>query len=273
MSAHISLTKDTRSISFDGMKIIYDSYGVGYHTLVFIHGWSCNRELWSEQEPIYNKYRSILVDLPGHGASEAPLNVDYNNEMFARAINEILQHERITQAVLIGHSMGGPIATMVLRLFPHTVSGIFYVDSFWKYPQAYLTLKEREELKAKLWDDEKFFSIISALFRDNDDMDNSVRNTVTKVMMTTPKHVRVSVVATDAVPHALGYDDVFNIPAVHVVSERYSNIDKMWLHHLPQLHLAVWREAGHFLQIENPEALNKLVNKFLVDNNLLQNLS
>jgi pimeloyl-ACP methyl ester carboxylesterase len=91
MSAYISLTKDTRSISFDGIKIIYDSYGVGNHALFFIHGWSCNRDLWSEQEPIYTKYRSILVDLPGHGASEAPLNVDYNNEMLARAINEVLK--------------------------------------------------------------------------------------------------------------------------------------------------------------------------------------
>jgi pimeloyl-ACP methyl ester carboxylesterase len=169
--------------------------------------------------------------------------------------------------------MGGLIATMVLRLFPHTVSGIFYIDSFWTYPQAYLPLKEREELKGKLWDDENILSIVNTLFRDKDDTDNSVKNIVTKVMMAIPKHVRVSILSTDAVPHDLRYDDVFNIPAFHVVSQRYSNIDKMWLHHLPQLHVEVWREAGHFLQIESPEALNSLVNTFLVDSNLLQNLS
>lgn len=265
-----TLTKDTRFVSFNEIKVLYDSYGTGDNALVFIHGWTCNRALWVPQEPLYTKYRSILIDLPGHGDSEAPCGIDYNHEFFARAINTILQKENINNSVLIGHSLGGPLATMVLRLFPEKVSGIFYVDSFLDIPQAYLTIEERRKLGQNFHDDEFFLKSIDGLFVDKNDPDGSIRKAVTDVMAGTPTHVRVSAITTDSVPHQWRYDEVTSIPAYHIVTPMFSNIDKQWVHHIPQLRVEVWERYGHFLYMEAPERFNNALDQFLVDNSLLQ---
>ncbi|QKX63262.1 uncharacterized protein TRUGW13939_10431 [Talaromyces rugulosus] len=270
MSTRNILTKETRSVSFKDIKILYDSYGTGDHALVFIHGWTCNRALWATQEPLYTKYRSILIDLPGHGESEAPWGVDYNHEFFARAANVVLQQEKIEHSVLIGHSLGGPLATMMLRLFPEKVSGIFYIDSFWDIPQTYLTIEERRKLGENLHDDAFFLKTIDPLFVDKNDPDGSIRKAVTDVMAGTSTHVRVSAVATDSVPHQWRYDNVTTIPAFHVVTPNFSNIDKNWVHHIPQLRVEVWEGHGHFMHMEAPERFNNTVDRFLVDNSLLQ---
>ncbi|CRG87874.1 hypothetical protein PISL3812_04895 [Talaromyces islandicus] len=264
-----TLTKETRFISFKDMKVLYDSYGTGDRALVFIHGWTCNRALWAAQEPLYTKYRSILIDLPGHGDSEAPWGIDYNHEFFARAINAILLQEKLKDSVLIGHSLGGPLATMTLRLFPEKVAGIFYVDSFWDIPQAYLTIEERKKLGENLQGDAFFLKTIDSLFVDKNDPDGSIRKAVTDVMVRTPTHVRASVVA-NSVTHQWRYDDVRNIPAFHIVTSQFSNIDKTWVHHIPQLRVEVWEGSGHFLHMETPQRFNNALVQFLVDNSLLQ---
>lgn len=270
MSSRDTLTKETRSVSFKDIKVLYDSYGTGDHALVFIHGWTCNRALWEPQEPLYTKYRSILIDLPGHGESEAPWGIDYNHEFFARAADAVLQQEKVEHSVLIGHSLGGPLATMMLRLFPEKVSGIVYVDSFWGLPQSYLTIEERRKLGENLHDDEFFFKYIDQLFVDKNDPDGFIRKTVTDVMAGTLTHVRASAVATDSVPHQWRYDDVKNIPAFHIVTPLFFKIDKEWVHHIPQLRVEVWEGHGHFVYMEAPERFNNAVDQFLVDNRLLR---
>lgn len=74
------------------MRIVYETHGTGETALVFVHGWTCNRALWLYQAPLYTKYRSILVDLPGHGDSDKP-EVEYNLELMARSIYAVVQAE------------------------------------------------------------------------------------------------------------------------------------------------------------------------------------
>ncbi|KAL6863497.1 hypothetical protein ACO1O0_003752 [Amphichorda felina] len=170
-----------RSINFQGIKVTYDTYGTGNQALVFVHGWTCSKALWLYQDPLYTKHHSILIDLPGH---------DYNLELFARAVGAVIQAERVCRAVLIAHSMGGPVSTMLLRLFPDVVAGIVYLDSFWQMPENYLTMAERRELGEHRFEDINFIRKVDELFADS--TPTSVRDMVRGVMMATPRHVRVS---------------------------------------------------------------------------------
>src|ERR1039458_5954 len=104
-------------VTSDGSRVHYESYGKGQDAVVFIHGWTCDLTFWRGQAPVYEKHRALLVDLPGHGQSEKP-EVTYTQERFARAIDAVMRDAGVTRAVLVGHSMGGPVALTFLRLLP-----------------------------------------------------------------------------------------------------------------------------------------------------------
>src|SRR5438105_14036956 len=103
--------------TYDGAKVHYESYGNGTDAVVFIHGWTCDLTFWRGQAPVYEKRRSLLIDLPGHGQSGKP-EVAYTQERFARAVEAVMRDAGVEHAVLVGHSMGGPVALTLVRLFP-----------------------------------------------------------------------------------------------------------------------------------------------------------
>ena len=109
----------------------YESYGTGSEALVFIHGWACDLTFWRGQEALYNQpdRRALLIDLPGHGSSDKP-HRPYPIEFFARAVEAVMRDAQIERAILIGHSLGGPIAYAFLREFPEKAAALVLVDAF-----------------------------------------------------------------------------------------------------------------------------------------------
>ncbi len=56
--------------SADGVMIHYEVVGEGEPTLVFVHGWSCDRGYWKGQVDEFAKtYQVVTVDMGGHGES------------------------------------------------------------------------------------------------------------------------------------------------------------------------------------------------------------
>ena len=254
-----------KSVTFQDIKLVYESHGAGDCALVFVHGWTCSRALWLHQAPIYSKYRSILVDLPGHGQSDKP-EMDYNLEFFARSLNAVLAAENISRIVLVAHSMGGPVSNMFLRLFPKLVSGIIYLDSFWQMPESYLTIEQRRQLATHRSDDANFRTKIEELFTER--TPSAARDLVLRTMMATPKQVRVSACCTESQPHALPWDTTFQIPALHLAVQG-ANTDRYWHHHMPKLQVREWAGLSHFLFLDEPQAMNTGMETFIIENNLL----
>ena len=257
----------------DGYKVMYQSHGKGTMALVFVHGWTCNSSMWCLQAPLFRKYRLLLVDLPGHGNSEAP-QVDYSQELLARAVEGVLQAEGVTKAVFIAHSMGGVVSTMVLRLFPERVLGIIYVDSFFRIPEHYISQIQRGERAQKLEDDDYVKSLLQYFW--TPESSPELRSIVAKNMIGTPKHVRISASTTNSLPQAFRYDEIFQIPALLMLSlsssRTFGKFDQFWLHHVPQLKVQMWKENGHFLYMEDPIRFNKEVEKFIADQGWLEDL-
>ena len=56
--------------SRDGVRLAFEVHGAGTPTLVFVHGWSCDRRYWRGQlRPLAARYQTVAVDLAGHGQS------------------------------------------------------------------------------------------------------------------------------------------------------------------------------------------------------------
>lgn len=118
-----------RARSADGVSIAYDVRGSGETTLLFVHGWACDRSFWREQVDVFAEdYRVVSLDLGGHGESGIGRERWTPRELGedVRAVAEALELERF---VLVAHSMGGAVSLEAARLMPDEVSGILCVDS------------------------------------------------------------------------------------------------------------------------------------------------
>ncbi|MFH0344709.1 MAG: alpha/beta fold hydrolase [Chromatiales bacterium] len=125
----------------DGSLIVYDDLGSGAPTLVFIHCWSCNRHYWKNPLSEFSKdHRLVLIDLPGHGDSKAGTSPPITVNAMAEDVAAVMDHLHVKNAILVGSSMGGPIALEVARLRPQRVRGIVGVDNLhnveMQYPKA-----------------------------------------------------------------------------------------------------------------------------------------
>src|SRR5215213_6933240 len=119
---------ESQFAKLDGAKIHYKSYGKGREALVLVHGWSCDLGHWRDQIPDLSKRnRVIALDLPGHGQSDKP-QVAYTMDLFANAIDAVMRDAKIERAVIVGHSMGTPVARQFYRKYPQKTLAIVIVD-------------------------------------------------------------------------------------------------------------------------------------------------
>jgi pimeloyl-ACP methyl ester carboxylesterase len=98
--------------------------------LLAIHGWLDNAASFSELAPLLSDYHVIAVDMPGHGHSDhLPAGQRYHFLDAVEIVIEILDQLGWQQAILLGHSLGGAIASVVAASFAERVSHLIMIDS------------------------------------------------------------------------------------------------------------------------------------------------
>jgi pimeloyl-ACP methyl ester carboxylesterase len=107
----------------DAAQLSYDCRGTG-SPLLFLHGLTFDRSTW---EPIIvqlaGRFTCIAVDLPGHGGSDGPPRALGD---VALAVHDLLDELGIEAPVVVGHSMGGVLASNFAA--HHRVRGLVLVD-------------------------------------------------------------------------------------------------------------------------------------------------
>src|SRR5882762_1994438 len=95
------------AISPDGIRIAYEVHGEGTPALVFVHGWSCDRNYWKGQlEPFAEQFKVVAIDLAGHGESELGRKA-WTIGAFGADVAAVVKALGLQHVILIGHSMGG----------------------------------------------------------------------------------------------------------------------------------------------------------------------
>lgn len=103
-------------------------YGKG-NPLVFLHGYLESMEIYRDFLPFFsNDYKTICIDLPGHGKSTVNFNMATMEDM-AFAVKEVLVCNKVEKCVLVGHSMGGYVALAFAELYPEMLDGIVLLHS------------------------------------------------------------------------------------------------------------------------------------------------
>lgn len=93
--------------------------------ILMLHGNSLGKEIFKDQinSPLFENYRMIAIDLPGHGDSQIDnenLTLKYCMELIIEFVNTL----KINHAILVGHSLGGHLAIQITKQIK-SIQGLF----------------------------------------------------------------------------------------------------------------------------------------------------
>jgi pimeloyl-ACP methyl ester carboxylesterase len=111
------------------VRIDYEARGPGEPAIVFIHCWCGSRAFWKGQIDLFADERKVVAfDLPGHGTSGRDRK-EWSVAGLGADVQAVVEALGLKEVILVGHSMGGPVALDVARRLPGRVRGIVAVDT------------------------------------------------------------------------------------------------------------------------------------------------
>ncbi len=151
----------------------YDSGGDG-RPVVLIHGWPLSGHAWRPQKQVLEDagYRVIAFDRRGYGDSDKPSD-GYDYDTMAGDVKAIVDELALTDAVLVGFSMGGgEVARYAGSYGTAGLSGVVFASAVPPYllktddnPEGGLADADVKDMKQGLADDrDGFFSEFSENF-------------------------------------------------------------------------------------------------------------
>ncbi|HKP32754.1 MAG TPA: alpha/beta hydrolase, partial [Chitinophagaceae bacterium] len=123
--------------------------------VMLLHGKNFNGAYWEStaKELRKNGYRVIIPDQIGFGKSSKPKRIQYTFHLLALQTKKLLDTLGITEVNVLGHSMGGMLATRFALMYPSIVSKLILNSPIgledWKLKVPYQTVEEwfRNEIK------------------------------------------------------------------------------------------------------------------------------
>ena len=125
-------------ISINGLRLHYLEWGAAPAApVLLLHGGSAHAHWWdSFASAIANDYRVLALDLRGHGDSEHAVPAAYRVDDYVRDVAAFIDAQGLDRLHLIGHSLGGLVATALAAQQPERLRSLVVVDSQLKITPA-----------------------------------------------------------------------------------------------------------------------------------------
>lgn len=267
--SHFAQAAESRWAKFDGGKVHFLEAGNKKNSdaIVFIHGWMCNADFWSDSLNAFPNQRVIAVDLIGHGRSDKP-RIAYTMDLLAQSVAAVLKEANVDRAVLVGHSMGTPVARQVYRLHPKKVRGLVIVDGALR---AYFTKDEGAQFLAAFRKDYKATStdFVNGMLKPINDQ--ILKRKISDVMLSGPDYVGISAMEGLS-EEKLWQADPINVPVLAIFDDSggWPTDNETFLRTLaPKLEYQSWKGVSHFLMMERPSEFNGQLKAFMMKNSML----
>ena len=111
----------------DGVRIHYEVYGTGAHTIVFVPTWAIiHSRSWKAQIPYFAEhFKVVTFDPRGNGKSDRPDKVeDYALDLVLEDVIAVMDATRTERATLVGMSFSSLVALAVAALWPERVEAV-----------------------------------------------------------------------------------------------------------------------------------------------------
>jgi len=244
------------------VRLVYEEAGQGEPAMVFVHGWSCNRAFFAPQLQHFSKrQRCVGVDLRGHGESDKPAQ-DYTMEGFADDLVWIFEQLGLDRPVVVGHSMGGTVSLALAARHPEQVRAIVMVDGGTRnLADPDPAFAERARGLAGPDYQAAARKSINAMFLPGDDPARC--DWVMEQMLATPRHVMLSATEGSGRFDMVAAASSCKVPALYIQAGRPKPELVRFQQLCPQLVLGRTVGSGHFNQLEVPDQVNAMIERFL----------
>jgi pimeloyl-ACP methyl ester carboxylesterase len=268
------------------MIIAYADEGTSNKEVVlFIHGLGSYAPAWKYNiKELSKSFRCIVVDLVGYGMStkgqfEADMTFHANN-LFA-----LMESLKITKFNIAGHSMGGQIAIHMALNRPQQIKGLVLlapagIETFNDQQKTLLINASTPEAIAGV-SDEQYKANLALNFYKKDDKSDFMY-TDRMLIKSDPQFKDYCYVVSEGVKGMLN-EPVFkdlnaiDCPALIIYGLQDQLIPNRYLHpelttekigllakkHISNASLEFVDKAGHFVNFDQPETVNKLISNFL----------
>ena len=254
--------------SAPGVSLAYDVAGAGDPPMIFVHGWCCDRSYFAPQVRDFSATHAVVaVDLRGHGHSSAPGPGPgaYDMAVLADDVLAVAGAAGLRRPVLVGHSLGALIG-LACAARPGAIRALVMVDP------APIT---NEPAKA-------FFRESVDVVRA--DHDRSWRTAFVKGMFLPTDVTRRQAIIDGfpavapgiaaAVLQAMGEFDGASVlgnatvPVLSIGSAVPANSAADLRSACPAITIGQTVGAGHFIQLEVPDQLNAMIERFMITTDL-----
>ena len=250
----------------DGVRLFYEQAGSGDEMMLFVHGWCCNHTYFAPQfEHFADRYRVVSVDLRGHGQSDAP-EQQYTIRGFADDVAWMCEALGVTRPIVVGHSMGGLTTLILAAEYPELVRAAVFVDAPLLLPADALAV--RRPILETFWGEDYVNAAIAyandRFFIDTDDPER--RASVLEGVAAMPQVVLASawqsILETDSITAARKVGER-GTPALYIGAAS-PLADLVLLRELmPGVIVGQTAGAGHFCQLEVPDQVNAMMERFI----------
>ncbi len=267
--AHVTPAADSVASS-DGVMIYYDVRGKGSPALVFVHCWSCDRSYWREQVDEFARENTVVtIDLAGHGQS-GQNRQEWTMPAFGADVAAVVNKLRVDSVILIGHSMGGMAIVEAARRLPGKVIALIGIDCYNDIGATYSD-EDIEEYLEPFGKDFKTaaYEKIAALFPEN--ADSALRNSIAEDISSAPPEIAIpsymatmKYIVTDPIKLIAGLKEV-QLPVRGINCDLFPLNDDGMKAAVPSFSVKVMTGVGHFLHLEDPENVNRLLHETIAE--------
>jgi pimeloyl-ACP methyl ester carboxylesterase len=232
---------------------------VGKKALVFIHGSGGDHTVWLHQcTQLKNEFNIAALDLPGHGRSEGRGEQDV--AVYVEWVRQILEALAIEKPVLIGHSLGAAISLRYALTYGDRLAGIVPVGGGAAMPV-------NPAILGGLKIDPATVIAMAAKIA----VAKSNRDRLSEILMKSMSAVNPDILYGDFL--ACNKHDVtatvseIRVPTLVICGDEDKmtppEMSRYLKDHIPGAQLALIRNAGHFVMLENVEEFNRTLRTFV----------
>jgi len=254
-------TPDSVPKEADSGTLAYDLAGHGNPPLVFLHGWCGNRSFFAPQFDHFSAtHRVVAVDLPGHGESPAPSECTI--EALGSEVATLVGHMDLEPSVLFGHSIGAMVALAITQQVPDFVRAVVMTDppplskEVWKSFAAELvpSFQGPDGPAGRR-------RFVEQMFLPTDDADR--RAQIIRTMCAVPNAIAIPMVKAMAAFDSVAVLRECEVPILVIASAVPTNDSRFLLEVNSTITIGQTVGAGHFHQLEVPEQVNPMIERFL----------
>lgn len=245
--------------SLDGVSIHYKVQGTGTPTLIFVHGWGCDKSYWDAQLPHFTRtHQVVTIDLAGHGDSGSNRK-RWTMAAFGEDVRAVINDLKLTQIILIGHSMGGPVCLEAAHWLKDKVIVIVGVDTFRNSVYESYTKEEIDEYLAPL--QANFAEEVSNWVRQDmftEKSDPSLIEQIASDMSTIPPRIGLETLDELCKWDLASALQKVKAPirCINAAAFRIPEFEAQYASYFDVKYMA---EIGHFVMMEDPNIFNHLL--------------